>query len=194
MKQILKSEIFERRKSLSREEVKEKSRIIKEKLNSMPEFKKSKNILTYVSFNNEVDTINIINGLLTKNEKKVLVPYVDKDKVIQISKINSFDDLEPKTFGILEPKRNKIKKFDIDKLDLVIVPGIAFDKNGHRIGYGHGYYDRFLEKIKKDTAKIALAFDFQIVDKIPEERHDVPVDVVVTEKRVIICNGDIKDN
>ncbi len=185
MKQKLKDDIFRKRKSLSKMEAEEKSCITKEKLYSMPLFKKSKNILTYVSFNNEVDTISIIKELLTKKEKNVLVPYVDKDKLVQISKINSFDDLEPKTFGILEPRENKIKNFDINELDLVVVPGIAFDKNGHRIGYGYGYYDKFLKNLNKNTAKIALAFDFQIVDKIPEEKHDVPMDIIVTEKRIL---------
>lgn len=185
MKQKLKSEIFEKRKSLSKEEVNLRSEKIKERLYSLAEFKKSKNILTYISFKNEVDTINIIRGLLIKKEKNVLVPYVDKDKLIQISRINSFDDLEPKTFGILEPKEDKIKNFDINELDLVIVPGIAFDKNGHRIGYGYGYYDRLLGKLGKNTTKIGLCYDFQLIDKIPEEKHDVPMDIVITEERVI---------
>jgi len=70
---------------------------------------------------------------------------------------------------------------------LVIVPGIAFDKKGYRIGYGHGYYDRFLKILKKDVKKIGLAFEIQVVDEIPEEEHDVPVDIVVTEKRVLKC-------
>ena len=68
---------------------------------------------------------------------------------------------------------------------MVIVPGIVFDKNGHRIGYGYGYYDRFFHKLDANVKKIGFAFDFQVVDKIPEEQHDVPMDVVITEKRVL---------
>ena len=187
MKQILKSEIFEKRKSLSKREAEEKSIAIREKLYLMPQFKKSKNILTYVSFNNEVDTMEIIKDLLIKKEKNVLVPYVDKGKLIQISKINSFDELEPKTFGILEPREDEIKKFDAKKLDLVIVPGVVFDENGHRIGYGYGYYDRFLQKLSNNTVKIGLAFELQLIEKIPKEGHDIPVDFVITEKRIVKC-------
>jgi len=80
---------------------------------------------------------------------------------------------------------------DIADIDLVIVPGVVFDKSGHRIGYGHGYYDRFLdnlEKINKNAVKVGLAYDFQIADKVPIEKHDVPVDKIVTEKRIIRCN------
>ena len=187
MKQKLKDGIFRKRKSLSKNEVEGKSAAIREKLFSLNEFKGAKNILFYVSFNNEVDTINIIKDLFIKKEKNVLVPYVDKDKLIQISKINSFGELEPKTFGILEPREDKIKKFDAKKLDLVIVPGVVFDENGHRIGYGYGYYDRFLQKLSNNTVKIGLAFELQLIEKIPKEGHDIPVDFVITEKRIVKC-------
>ncbi|MDP6139297.1 MAG: 5-formyltetrahydrofolate cyclo-ligase [Candidatus Woesearchaeota archaeon] len=189
MKQTLKSEIFEKRKALSKEGIKEKSNKIKEKLFSLPEFKDAKNILFYVSFNDEVDTHEIIKELLANKEKNIIVPYVVKNNpILQLSEIKNFNELEPKTWGILEPKDEFIRKFDIENVDLVIIPGIVFDQNGHRIGYGYGYYDRFLKKLDKNVVKIGFGFEFQIVDKIPEEKHDVPVDIMVTEKRVINCN------
>lgn len=186
MKKALKEELLRKRKALSKSEITEKSAAIKERLFSLNEFKNSKNIMFYVSFNNEVDTINTIKGLLDKNEKKVIVPFVEKNNsILQLSEIKDFNDLEPKTFGILEPRENKIKNFDIGKLDLAIVPGIAFDKNGHRIGYGHGYYDGLLGKLNKNTTKIGLCYEFQLIDKIAEEKHDVPMDAIITEKRVL---------
>ena len=189
MKQTLKSEISEKRKALSKEEIKEKSSKIKENLYSLEEFKKAKNILFYVSFNDEVDTHEIIKELLANKEKNIIVPYVVKNNpILQLSEIKNFNELEPKTWGILEPKDEFIRKFDIENVDLVIIPGIVFDQNGHRIGYGYGYYDRFLKKLDKNVVKIGFGFEFQIVDKIPEEKHDVPVDIMVNEKRVINCN------
>ena len=189
MKQTLKSEISEKRKALSKEEIKGKSSKIKENLYSLEEFKKAKNILFYVSFNDEVDTHEIIKELLANKEKNIIVPYVVKNNpILQLSEIKNFNELEPKTWGILEPKDEFIRKFDIENVDLVIIPGIVFDQNGHRIGYGYGYYDRFLKKLDKNVVKIGFGFEFQIVDKIPEEKHDVPVDIMVTEKRVINCN------
>lgn len=189
MKHNLKSEIFRKRKALSKIEAEEKSEAIREKLFSLNEFKDAKNVMFYASFNNEADTIETIKELLKnkgENKKNVIVSYVGKNNpILQLSVLNKFNDLEPKTFGILEPKKNKIKNFDINKLDLVIVPGIAFDKNGHRIGYGHGYYDRFLKKISSKAKKIGLAFDFQLIEKIPEERHDIPMDIIITEKRIL---------
>ena len=202
MKKTLKSEMLEKRKVLSKEEVKLKSDRIKERLYSLNEFKKAKNVMFYISFNKEADTIAIIDEFLKKSNKnngknnndmgnkKIIVPYAIKNNsLLQLSELRSMDDLEPKAFSILEPKAEKIMKFDIKKLDLVIIPGIAFDKRGHRIGYGQGHYDRFLEKLDRKIKKIALAFDFQLIDRVPEEKHDVPMDFVVTEKEIIKCNG-----
>jgi 5-formyltetrahydrofolate cyclo-ligase len=124
--------------------------------------------------------------LLTNKEKNIIVPYVEKDNpILQLSELKDFNDLEPRTLGILEPKDDCIRKFDIQNVDLVIVPGLVFDKNGHRIGYGHGYYDRFLQKLKKNIKKIGFAFELQLIDKIPEEKYDVPVDIIVAEKRIL---------
>ncbi len=185
MKQPLKSEIFEKRNSLSKEEIKEKSDKIKDNLFSLKEFEEAKNIMFYVSANSESDTQEIIKELLNNKEKTIVVPYTIKgDFKLYISELKDFNELEPKTFEILEPKEPYTREFNTDKLDLVIVPGIAFDKKGHRIGYGYGYYDRFLKTIRKDAVKIGLAFDFQLIEKIPEEEHDVPMDIVVTDKEV----------
>ena len=186
MKQTLKQEIFGKRKALSRKDVKENSNKIKKSLYSLQEFKQSKNILFYVSFNSEVSTIGIIKELLIKKEKNIIVPYVLKNNpILQLSELRNINNLAAKTFGILEPKENYIREFSYKNIEMVILPGIAFDTKGHRIGYGYGYYDRFLKKLNKNVIKIGFAFDFQLVEKIPEERHDVAVDIIITEKRVL---------
>ena len=186
MKQTLKQQIFEKRNSLPKEEIREKSIKIKNNLFSLKEFNVAKNIMLYVSFNTEADTQKIIKELLNKKEKTIVVPYVTKgDFKLHLSELKSFNELKPKTFGILEPREMYIREFNPDKLDLVIVPGIAFDKKGHRIGYGYGYYDRFLKTIKKKAVKIGLAFDFQLIESIPEEEHDVPMNIVVTDKEIL---------
>lgn len=190
MKRTLKQEIFEKRKSLTKQDVNEKSLKIKENLFSLEEFKKAKNIMFYVSFNDEAGTREAIKELLAKKEKTIIVPYVVGDNpILQLSELKNFDWLEVKTFGILEPKELYIREFNYEKLDLVIVPGIVFGRNGYRIGYGHGYYDRFLKKLGKNVKKIGLSFELQVVDEIPKEEHDVPVDYVITEKGVMKCSG-----
>lgn len=185
MKDKIKQPIFNKRTSHDNEQLIKRSKIIKNKLYSLEEFKNSKNIMFYVSFENEVDTHEMIKELLDK--KTIVVPYVVKGN-LHLSELKNFDDLEPKTFGILEPKEDKIKEFDPQKLDLIIVPGIVFDHNGHRVGYSLGYYDKFLAMLKNDHTKIGLAFDFQIIEKIPHEQHDVPMDIVITEEKIIRCH------
>ena len=135
----------------------------------------------FVSFNSEVHTHDMIKTAL--KSKTVVVPKVSHNEIEQ-SLIIDFDNLIAGKFGILEPI--EIMKIAYKNIDLVLVPGIVFDKEGHRIGYGFGYYDKFLRKVPK-AIKIGLAFDFQVIDKIPKEMHDVPVDVIVTEEGVINC-------
>ena len=181
MKNQLKESILEKRDSLSEEEILEKSSQIKNKLFNLKHYKNSKTIMFFVSFKNEVDTHNIVREAL-KN-KTVVVPKVAHHE-IEPSVIIDFDNLVSGKFGILEPIETM--KIANKNIDLVLVPGIVFDKEGHRIGYGFGFYDKFLAKVPK-AIKIGLAFDFQVVDKIPAEMHDVPVDLIVTEKRVVEC-------
>jgi len=175
MKQINRRVILRKRNRLSKEEIIKKSKIIKERLFSSEEYKNSKTIMFYVSFGSEVDTIDMIKESL-KN-KIVCVPAIKDNKIIP-SIINDIKELNKKNrYGILEPyKINKIKKQDID---LVIVPGIVFDKNNHRIGYGKGYYDDFLKDFKGKT--IGLAFSLQILEIIPKDEWDVKLDKVISE-------------
>lgn len=190
MKQTLKHEIFGKRRALGKEEVIGNSKLIKKNLCTLDEFKKAKNVMFYVSFNDEVDTHELIKELLADKEKNIIVPFVQKNNpILQLSEIKNFNELEPGTFGILEPRELYIREFNHKKLDLVILPGLVFDKKGCRIGYGYGYYDRFLKTLSKDVRKIGLAFELQLVDEIPKEKHDVPVDILVTEKRVLKCSG-----
>ena len=135
----------------------------------------------FVSFNSEVNTHEMIKNAL--GNKTTVVPKVEQHE-IEPSVIIDFDNLMPSKLGILEPI--EAMKIAYKHIDLVLVPGIAFDMEGHRIGYGYGYYDKFLKKVPK-AVKIGLCFDFQVVDKVPREEHDVPVDLVVTEKGIVEC-------
>ena len=180
MKERLREKILEKRNLLTKKEVIKKSEKILKKLSSLHEFKKAKTVMFYVSKDNEVYTHDMIKDLIGK--KKIIVPVTDfKNKDLILSELKDFSDLEPSYYGVLEPK--KVRKVDPNNVDIVIVPGAAFDKKGNRIGYGEGYYDNFLRKIK--ALKIGLGFDFQVVDEIKAEEFDVSVDVIVTEKEVI---------
>ncbi|MGE4357399.1 MAG: 5-formyltetrahydrofolate cyclo-ligase [Candidatus Omnitrophota bacterium] len=168
--------MLERLKNQTKEERRRKSLIIREKLFSLEEFKKARVLMSYVSLDYEVDTEDIIKEAL-KMGKVVAVPVtVKKDKIILPSKILNFEEeLVEGNFGIREPKKEFLRIIPEEMLELILVPGIAFDMSGRRIGHGAGYYDNFLRTIPKRTVTIGLAFDFQIVDNLPLLPHDIPV-------------------
>ena len=182
MKSQIRDEILIKRDSLRKEEIFKRSNKIKNSLFSLQEYKKSKIVMFFVSFGSEVHTHDMIKEAL-KN-KNVAVPKLVNNE-IEPSIVIDFDSLIPSgKFGILEPI--ELMKIAYKNIDLVLVPGIAFDKEGFRLGFGFGYYDKFLKKVPK-AIKIGLAFDFQIVDKLPREEYDVPVDLIVTDREVIHC-------
>ena len=186
MKEKLRKKIMDTRKSLPDSDVLEKSKQIKKRLFEMTEFKKADTILFYVSYDNEVYTHDMIKENLSSG-KNVIVPITDKEKhCLILSKLNNWEDLECSTYSILEPKKNCIREVSLDKIDLILVPGVVFDESGNRIGHGMGYYDKLL-KNSKNATHIGLAFEVQIVDNIPAEDHDVKVDRIVTEERIIKC-------
>ena len=168
------------RKNLSKEVIAEKSKKIVDALIKLKEYADAETIMPYISLNIEVDTKEFIKNELLKG-RRVVVPFVEGDD-IQVSELNELDLIEGK-FGVLEPMKKELYE---GKIDVVIVPGVAFDENGSRIGFGKGYYDKFLEKFK-DSLRIGLAFEEQIVDFIPSEEHDKSVDMIITEKRIIKC-------
>ena len=186
MKERLRKELKNKRNSLSKNEVLEKSKKIKERLYALNEFKQAPVIVFYVSYDNEVFTHDIIKECLTK--KEVIIPKsVKENRSLILSKLENWNDLEIGAYNILEPREDKIIEISIDEIDLIIVPGVGFDEKGRRIGHGKGYYDILMKKSIK-ALHIGLAFECQMVEQIPTEEHDVPVDIIVTEKRVLDFN------
>jgi len=182
MKEKLRKQIKEKRGRQSKEENRKKSKEIKERLFNLKEYRIARTVLFYVSYDGEVFTHDIIKEAL--DDKRVVVPISDKeDCSLNLSILENWNDLEEGSYGILEPRKDCIKEISIDEIDLIIVPGVAFDLNGNRLGHGKGYYDRLLEKT--NAISIGLAFEFQIVKNIPTEINDKPVDLIITENRII---------
>lgn len=147
----------------------------------------SSSIFTFVSFGSEVNTHQIINLALNDN-KIIYVPKIkSKEKGIEIFRINSLSDLKPGYFGILEPSEN-CSAADSRDIDLILMPGVAFDRQGGRLGYGAGFYDRFLTKMNKKITKIALAYQLQVVDSVPTESSDVRIDGIITNEEFMTTN------
>ncbi|MBI5159617.1 5-formyltetrahydrofolate cyclo-ligase [Candidatus Micrarchaeota archaeon] len=162
-----------------------KSALIARKLLSLPEFACCKVVCFYVSKEEEVDTLELIRACL-KLGKQVVVPLVDsKHKKLLLSELRSLDELVPGTFGILEHKKEFACLVERSSVGLFIVPGVAFDVSGHRIGFGKGFFDKLLHGVRVPV--VALAFDFQVLPSIPSSELDVGVGKIVTEKRIVEC-------
>lgn len=182
-KKLLRKRVLLIRDSLEKEVKNAMDNEIYNKLINSELYLKSDNIFIYISFGKEIDTKNIINKAL-KDEKKVYIPKIyNEDKSMKAVRLKSINELKKNFIGILEPidDSDYINK---EKIDLIIVPGVVFDLQGNRIGYGGGYYDRYLEDIKAIRNKVVLAYDFQIVDFIDAENHDIKFDYIITNKKI----------
>ena len=185
-KKVLRKEILEKRSLLKPDEIELKSQEIKNKLFSLDDFKRSNFIFSFISFKNEVHTHDIIKDSIAM-DKRVGVPItVDETRKLLVSEIIDFDrELEIGYYNILTPKENFKRIVPPQLVDLVLVPGLAFDKYGFRVGYGGGYYDRFFASLNKDIIKIGLCYHMQILPEVPIDSYDIPVDYIITEKEII---------
>jgi 5-formyltetrahydrofolate cyclo-ligase len=164
----------------------EASRIIWDKLAALPEYARAGTMMAYVHFGSEVRTQRFL-AAAPEGDKRIVVPYCLDDD-LGLFLLKSMEELAPGTWGILEPKAalraTPDRHVDAGQLDLVVVPGVAFDRRGARLGHGKGYYDRLLARVRPDTALVALAFECQVFAEIPTEPHDVRMHAVITEAAV----------
>ena len=185
MKKAIRQKNLEKRDQIPQEVRSVKNRMIKEKIFSLPEFLSSHTVLFYASFRSEVETSGMIKESIGSG-KRVLLPKVDREnKMLRLYEIKDISELFPGYMGIPEPSLTNELMASPEDVDLVIIPGVAYDYTGNRLGYGAGYYDRLLSETKKKLLVVAPAFEEQIVDMIPAEEHDVKVDIIVTDKRIL---------
>ena len=164
------------------------SKILK-KITILNKYKTCKILLTYISKDIEVDTIEIIKRAW-QDGKKVAVPACDKETLkMNFYEINSLEDLEKGTFGLLEPKKEICKKVEDPEDAVCIIPGFSFDQEGFRLGYGYGYYDRFLQNFK--GTKIGICYNNCISAKLPHGRFDCSVDILITNAFIKEINSDL---
>lgn len=163
------------------EVVEEKSRRIIERLEQDPRYRQAERVLFYASFGREVATHGAIRRALAAG-KVVALPVIEGDR-LRPALLKDFDrDLSPNPWGILEPKNNPTPYFSPGDFPLAVVPGVAFDYEHYRLGYGKGYYDRLLSQMPR-AFKIGLAYELQLVERLPRTADDVGVNFIITEER-----------
>lgn len=187
-KKALRRTVLERRDAEPDRE--EKSRKILERLKARPEFVRARRVMTYVGVGSEVATLPLIQEMLDSG-RTVFVPWCEPAD-LRLFHLRSIDELAPSGYGLLEPlpELRLLPERDgrPESLDLIVAPGVAFDRQGNRLGHGRGYYDRLLVRARGVPA-IAVAFECQMVDRVPMSATDVRVDVVITEQGTIPALG-----
>jgi 5-formyltetrahydrofolate cyclo-ligase len=163
----------------NKEECLRKSRLIAEQFWKLPAIQKARSILFYASMPGEVDTLAMIEKAIFSG-KRVALPIVEQNQRKLIpTLISSMEDVLKGTYGIAEPHFDPDKVLAFKDLDVVIVPGLAFDRHYHRLGRGKGYYDRFLSTLPKTVSTVGLAFDFQLTESLPTETHDMRLQQII---------------
>ena len=195
-KNQIRQKVLSRRKKVDPEALAIASELIRVQLFQLPEYRRAKKVHCYIGLPGEVQTDQIIAGCW-KDGKEVFLPYqIPAEARLGMGRYLPGDRLTPGAYGVLEPSPDRRDlKTHPSELDLVLVPGVAFDPGGNRIGYGKGYYDKFLNETLKGTnhqraafcgpLAIGLALDLQIVPKIPVSSFDIPVGAIVSERVVI---------
>lgn len=190
-KKELRKKVRQHLNEMSDELYYQSSLTIKKQLLKEPSIIEGNTIAITISNKPEVDTKEIIESLWLKN-KKVVVPKCNpKNRSMDFYAIQHFQQLESVYMGLLEPIPEVTELVAAEEIDCIIVPGIVFDCYGNRIGYGGGYYDRYLTHFEGPL--ISLAFDIQLVESIPFEPHDLPIDLIFTESKRIDCANNRKD-
>jgi 5-formyltetrahydrofolate cyclo-ligase len=187
-KKELRKKIIDLRDQLSPEEIIEKSSLIADSLYSLPAYLKANTVMFFIAFGSEVDTKAMLEETISRGKLALAPKALPKTRELIPSQIIDWEqDLAPGSYNIPEPREDKLRPLEPDKIDLLIVPGVAFDQKGNRLGYGGGYYDRFFPLLKPGTPLVALVFDLQLQPDIPVDEWDRRVDCIITEKRVISC-------
>lgn len=185
-KALVRGQILKKRDALSGDDISARSRAVQERFFALNCFIKARTVLFYVSFRSEVFTHAMIKEAMSMG-KTVAVPLTDiARRRMQACRINSFDELLPGAWGIPEPKPDKNRVVPVENLEVLVAPGVAFCEKGWRLGYGGGFFDRFVSGF--NGSAIGLAFDLQVLKTVPHDAsRDMKVDRIVTEKRVVSC-------
>lgn len=180
------AQVAEKLDAFSKEALEEKYKEIENKVFEFANFMEAQTAFLYTPSNTEIPTQEIIKKALYIEKGIVLPVFTDTKNTFSLYKITHFDkDLVPNANGVLEPDPDRCKKVSLDDIDIAVIPGLAFDDKGGRIGFGNNYYSRLITKLPETCRKVSLAYEEQIVDQIQMESRKYTVDIIITDKRVI---------
>jgi 5-formyltetrahydrofolate cyclo-ligase len=184
-KRELRRQVIGLRDALAGSDRRRYSREICRRVAQSPEFQRAKVALLFASFGSEVDTTDLLQAALAGG-KRLVLPRVDPEtRALELRAVRSLDDVAPGTWDIPEPVPRHCPEVALPDIDFVLVPGVAFDRELRRLGYGGGYYDGVLARLSEGTTAVAICFETQIVPEVPADLHDLRVPVLITESERI---------
>jgi len=187
-KDDLRAKAIRARRAIPSMEMRWASKSVEANVRSLSEYFTADLIVSYCAKSDEVQTSSIIEASLKEGKRVAVVVTVPETKTLTFSEITSLDELSPGHYGIPEPKPEFVRPVQLEEADLILVPVVAWDLRGYRLGHGEGYFDRALAG--QTVPKVGLALESQRVDRIPHSRDDVPLDAIVTEKRVVRADAE----
>ncbi len=182
----IRHQVAQQMDALTDDELSEKNQQIQDRLFNFANFLEAKIVLLYLNGKLEVTSRQLIKKSYALNKIVVLPMVSDNPSKITLFKVDNLDaDLTVNAAGNPTPDPSRCQRVPIDRIDIALIPGVAFDEKGGRVGMGDGFYDRLIPKLPVTTRKVALAFDDQVLLQVPMESHDRHVDIIITEKRII---------
>jgi 5-formyltetrahydrofolate cyclo-ligase len=185
-KRVLRSRLLAQRRSMPPDEALQRSLAVQDRVREVPGWASMRTVLVYLPFQNEVDTWELIHELWGRGVQ-TLAPCCRPDcpGEMDLYSFRSVQDLRPGAYTIPEPDPQHCALVDPQTCECILIPGVGFDRQGFRLGFGGGYYDRLLARVGPKTRTIGLAYDYQILDALPRDTHDQSVQVVCTDKEEI---------
>jgi 5-formyltetrahydrofolate cyclo-ligase len=194
-KQYIRRSVRAVRRGLSEAERLARSRCIWERVIALSCYQHARMVLGYMAFDHEVLTDGLMQQAMASG-KQIVLPMVQADR--EGMTLYAIEDLEhdvaPGYRGILEPRPRRTRAVAPETLELMLIPGVAFDLRGGRLGFGAGFYDRLLSRLRRGIPTVGLAFDFQVIPRLPSQPHDIMLDAIVTERCVIWGTSSTQDD
>ncbi|HJV45460.1 MAG TPA: 5-formyltetrahydrofolate cyclo-ligase [Bacillota bacterium] len=186
-KKELRKMVLQVREALDKNQSRVKSEIISQRILNLPQYQKATCVFTFIPFGHEVDIRPVLEDGIKQGKRMVIPKTFTKEKYIATYEFTDWNQLVAGVYGILEPDPGKAIEVRPDEIDFIVIPGVAFDRMGGRLGYGGGFYDRFLSNYDRLPSLVAVCFQEQLVERIPMKPHDFKVDYIITDVEMIDC-------